>query len=83
MDKMILKMSRHNIQTVTVTQNLSDLKNTGNETVNAIIETVPLTSLWLIAMIKFFWMNVTLRNRIKRIKDYGEDYYGISSRKSQ
>lgn len=38
MDKMILKMSRHNIQTVTVTQNLSDLKNTGNETVNAIIE---------------------------------------------
>ena len=38
MDKMILKMSRHNIQTVTVTQNLSDLKNTGNETVNTIIE---------------------------------------------
>lgn len=38
MDKIILKMSRHNIQTVTVTQNLSDLKNTGNETVNAIIE---------------------------------------------
>lgn len=41
MDKMILKMSRHNIQTVTVTQNLSDLKNTGNETVNAIIRLAP------------------------------------------
>ncbi|ECJ2665926.1 hypothetical protein FNY09_25065 [Salmonella enterica] len=38
MDKMFSKMLRHNIQTVTVTQNLNDLKNIGNETVNAIIE---------------------------------------------
>ena len=38
MNKMILKMLLHNIQTVTVTQNLNDLKNISNETVNAIVE---------------------------------------------